>query len=279
VVTFTDALDGARETGPARPAAWPRALGLAGTAALHGIALLAALLWPSVAPRSPEPLVVELVRERPPVPPTPLVDPSPPLASTPQQAPAVVEAQQEPLLAAPQTAPMELPPLEPLPALQPQPSPKLASRTSPPRKPARMPPVPSPPAAATAEATPAVEAAVAPPTSAAPAIERPQAIDDPAYATTLLRHLERFREYPRAARVRRLEGVALVRLAFGRDGHLLDARIERSSGHEALDDAALETIGRASPLPQPPPNLTARRTEVRVPFVYRLSGLDGGVAR
>ncbi len=49
------------------------------------------------------------------------------------------------------------------------------------------------------------------------------------------------------------QGVVVVTFGVGAGGEAQSARISRSSGHSILDNAALQTVRRASPFPPPPP--------------------------
>ncbi|MEG2803643.1 energy transducer TonB [Stenotrophomonas sp.] len=68
----------------------------------------------------------------------------------------------------------------------------------------------------------------------------------------VMARLERFRRYPNAARARRQEGIAQLRVSVARDGSLLHLSLEQSSGFALLDQAALDTFRRAAPLPKVP---------------------------
>lgn len=57
------------------------------------------------------------------------------------------------------------------------------------------------------------------------------------------------RNRPRARRA----GSASVRFTFNQSGDILSANIIGSSGMVELDEAALRTVGRPSPIPPPPP--------------------------
>ncbi|TXD36766.1 TonB family protein [Lujinxingia vulgaris] len=79
--------------------------------------------------------------------------------------------------------------------------------------------------------------------------------------------------YPRNARRLGLEGRVLVALTIDAHGDIVALDIYRSSGHLALDDAALTALRRLPRLPPPPPALLTRdRLRVIVPMNYRLSG-------
>jgi TonB family protein len=63
------------------------------------------------------------------------------------------------------------------------------------------------------------------------------------------------------------EGVAYLRIKINREGQVLAAKLERSSGVPALDRAALEALERAAPLPRIPPE-RPDEAELLVPFEY-----------
>lgn len=91
------------------------------------------------------------------------------------------------------------------------------------------------------------------------------------YEQEIARWVERQRNYPLAARQRRLEGTAIVRIQVDGDGALLDARLVRDTGHAVLDRAALDMIHRAAPYPSVPRSLTSAPVEVLVPIQFTLS--------
>ncbi|MBS0002998.1 MAG: energy transducer TonB [Thioalkalivibrio sp.] len=49
-------------------------------------------------------------------------------------------------------------------------------------------------------------------------------------------------EYPRISQRRREEGTVVLWVSVAADGRPVNWRVERSSGHERLDDAALEAV-------------------------------------
>lgn len=88
----------------------------------------------------------------------------------------------------------------------------------------------------------------------------------------LLGHLEKYRRYPRMAERRRDEGVVYVRFSVDRRGNASNVRIGRSSGKDALDQATLETVARATPVPAPPDDVPGDPVEVMVPVAFFLRG-------
>jgi len=89
------------------------------------------------------------------------------------------------------------------------------------------------------------------------------------FEQTLLVHIEQFRNYPSRARDGGIQGIVLLHFSMDRQGHLVDAWVERSSGSTSLDAEALAAIQRAQPLPQIPPNLPDRLS-VAIPISFTL---------
>ncbi|MFN4090921.1 MAG: energy transducer TonB, partial [Alphaproteobacteria bacterium] len=81
--------------------------------------------------------------------------------------------------------------------------------------------------------------------------------------------LERHKEYPHRARVRRQQGTALLHFVVDANGRVLSHRIDRTSGYDLLDEAVEDMIARAQPLPPPPPDM-GRRLEITVPVQFVL---------
>lgn len=162
----------------------------------------------------------------------PALDPAPrePTEPEPATETAPQEAEQPPE-PDPEPSPVVAPPPQPEPA---RPAPKAEARKPPPERPR----APRPEAARDA----------LPPANAA--ARDPQAFSN--WQARLVTHLERRRQYPAAARIRRQEGVAQVRFRVASDGSVSGAALVRSSGDADLDREALSLVMRASPLPAPP---------------------------
>jgi len=113
-------------------------------------------------------------------------------------------------------------------------------------------------------------AADAPPTGAASSMQAAAAADPGAlssYYRELENHLARFHRYPATASSPRPNGMVRVALIVQRDGHVLDAWIETSSGVVMLDNAALKTLRAAEPLPVLPATLPGS-IDLVVPLRY-----------
>lgn len=84
----------------------------------------------------------------------------------------------------------------------------------------------------------------------------------------LLGRLQAYRRYPRRAQSAGQEGVVLVAFTVDRRGAVLSVRIVRGAGYPLLDDEALATVRRASPVPPPPSDVPGDPVEVMVPVDF-----------
>jgi len=135
------------------------------------------------------------------------------------------------------------------------PLPEFSVRTTPPPPVAAQPPV----------------AAPAPPvTAAAPSKAAGESRDS--YLGRILAQLNRFKQYPRAARQARIEGVVMLHFVMAADGKVQSFEISKSSGRPVLDAEALALIQRAQPLPALPPDFPTRTLDAVVPIEFSLSG-------
>lgn len=226
---------------------------IAGAIALgvHVSAALLVLNWvrPAEAP-VPEPVVmVELPPE----------GAEAPTLTTPQpiMQPQPLEVPQESV-----TPPIDIPPVRaPLPSnpvTLPPPAPKPVAQ-----------------AASTSQAPAAVSAAVAPSGSASgsnsTAGNDPRAKKQAAdYFALVSAHLNRRKVYPPEARKARQQGVVTVRFTVDRNGSVSNASINRSSGHDILDQATLYLLQRVAPLPRMPSSMQRESVTLSLPIDYSL---------
>jgi protein TonB len=68
----------------------------------------------------------------------------------------------------------------------------------------------------------------------------------------LQKWVEQYKDYPLAAKRKRQQGTVEVKFTIDANGHITSSRVGRSSGNPLLDQAALNTLQRASPVPAPP---------------------------
>jgi protein TonB len=202
---------------------------------------------PTILPDPPPPAPVEPVMQEPnPLPvPEPVVEPPP--------EPKVAEAPPEPApepVPEPEVLPEPVPEAEAPAVVLPMPATMSAdlrqrrldtpATPRPQRQPARPKPTVQP------AATPA---AAPPPAVAAPGPSPEQ------WQQQVLAYLDRRKLYPREAQRAGQEGVARITFAIDSAGRVLSVSLAGSSGIAALDQAALNTVRRASPLPSPPADM------------------------
>jgi periplasmic protein TonB len=88
--------------------------------------------------------------------------------------------------------------------------------------------------------------------SASPVANVPESSAVLEFRETLLRHIARYQRYPSGAERLRPRGTVRTVFSVGRNGRLLGVWVKASSGEIILDQAAIETIRRAQPLPAIP---------------------------
>lgn len=194
-----------------------------------------------VAEAHPEPPPPEQVAELPPEPPPP--EPPPPEPPPPEPPPVAA-----PAVVLPQPPPPPPPPPRPVARPQTQPRPATEDRR-----------------AAVADARQTAEAAPAPAVAQPPP---PNAV--PTWHGQLLGRLQRFKQYPEAARSRREEGVVHLTFSMDREGRVLAANVAKGSGFPELDAETLALVRRAEPLPPPPLEMQGNPLTLTVPVRFSL---------
>lgn len=156
--------------------------------------------------------------------------------------------------------------------------PKPAAEIKPPQhliRPAAI-AVPPPDIVVQAVAPPPVAATVPPAASvAAPAqagTQKPAGESRDSFLGQLLAQLNRFKQYPRAARQAHIEGVVMLHFVMDADGKVQSFEIAKSSGRPVLDNEALALISRAQPLPPLPADFPTRTLDAVVPIEFSLNG-------
>ena len=92
----------------------------------------------------------------------------------------------------------------------------------------------------------------------------------PNWKSQLVAQLERNKRYPPEAQSRGEQGIAQLAFSIDRSGGVHNARITRSSGSSALDQATLALVARAAPLPPPPPEIAGSQIPISVPIRYNM---------
>lgn len=80
--------------------------------------------------------------------------------------------------------------------------------------------------------------------------------------------LRRAKRYPREARRQNLEGTVRVAFTIAANGSVSGIRVIRSSGHPVLDQAAVEMVQRAAPMPKFPSDIRAANMNLQVPVRF-----------
>ena len=74
-------------------------------------------------------------------------------------------------------------------------------------------------------------------------------VDSDARLQAILERIKRHQHYPGIARESGAQGAATVSFQILPDGRLHDLRVKNTSGNAFLDDASLEAVRKAAPLP------------------------------
>lgn len=90
------------------------------------------------------------------------------------------------------------------------------------------------------------------------------------YYTRLAGHLARYKRYPLAARRAQEEGQARLLFELDRHGKVLHYQLTHSSGSQRLDQAVLEMLARAQPLPPFPTELLSPQLRIELPVNFAL---------
>lgn len=86
-----------------------------------------------------------------------------------------------------------------------------------------------------------------------------------AHLARVAAHLNRFKKYPKTSRRAKEEGKAEVTFTVFADGRVDSIQLTKSSGHDELDQEALQMVKRAAPYPKFPNSLRRRAvTELQV---------------
>jgi periplasmic protein TonB len=124
--------------------------------------------------------------------------------------------------------------------------------------------------AAEATATPSPETAqearrsVAPESGTGESLRRVRAT----WQKELAVHLDKYKRYPSDRPPQSAEIV--IRFVLDRTGHVVSASVVKSAGDSAFDDAALDMMRRADPVPPPPPLVADEGLSFSMPVIFRV---------
>ena len=81
-------------------------------------------------------------------------------------------------------------------------------------------------------------------------------------------HLQRFKQYPPAAKAAGQQGTTRVSFTLSRSGAVLSASLGGSSGHSALDAETLAMVRRAQPFPAFPADVKQASMPFSAPVAF-----------
>jgi periplasmic protein TonB len=93
-----------------------------------------------------------------------------------------------------------------------------------------------------------------------------------AYFDKVAAHVDRFRRDSLASALRYGEGKVVVMVRVARDGRVLEVEVRQSSGRAPIDEAEVNALWRASPLPPPPPEFVGDPVTLIMPINYKIAG-------
>jgi protein TonB len=133
------------------------------------------------------------------------------------------------------------------------------------------------PAASSAPSAPPIVARADPaPAPASPSVEAMDAGSLAQYRLQLISTARKYKRYPRVAMDNNWEGDVVVRMVIGANGMISALSIKTSSGHEVLDQQALEMFKKAKPLVQIPAALRGKEFTIELRAIYNLKDQDSG---
>jgi protein TonB len=89
------------------------------------------------------------------------------------------------------------------------------------------------------------------------------------WKSEIVMRINSVKEYPEDARSQGTSGTASVAFSVDRNGRVMGARLVGSSGSAILDQAAIETVRRANPVPAPPAGVPGGNFTIPLHFSVR----------
>ena len=80
--------------------------------------------------------------------------------------------------------------------------------------------------------------------------------------------IESNKEYPKMAKLKRIEGRTTVEFTISLNGRVSNVKVVNTSRNRSLDDAALDAVQKSSPFPKPPQKLFSGPITIEVAVVF-----------
>lgn len=94
--------------------------------------------------------------------------------------------------------------------------------------------------------------------------------DSKHYFSQLSAWLGQHKTYPPELKKRKAQGIVTVKFGIRRNGEIFATSVKSTSGHKGLDDAALQMLADASPLPPLPASIKKDQIHLVIPIEYSL---------
>jgi periplasmic protein TonB len=85
----------------------------------------------------------------------------------------------------------------------------------------------------------------------------------------LVAHIDQKKRWPTAARAHHIQGEVTLEFTVDRAGRVVAFRVLHSSGFAVLDDEAMSTLQRATPLPMPPAQTSEETLHLTIPIRFQ----------
>ncbi|WP_148312720.1 energy transducer TonB [Marinobacter similis] len=82
--------------------------------------------------------------------------------------------------------------------------------------------------------------------------------------------LHQHKDYPPELKKEKVQGVVVIKFSINQRGEVISASIKTGSGHASLDQAALDMLERANPVPPIPEAMARERLTLAIPVEYSL---------
>lgn len=90
------------------------------------------------------------------------------------------------------------------------------------------------------------------------------------YFAELMHWLNQHKDYPATLKKQKQQGVVVLTFSIDKNGEVLTAKVAKSSGYPSLDQAALNMLAQANPVPPIPDFMKRDRMSLSIPIEYSL---------